>query len=133
MSAEMMFATLCTGFALLALMIACVGLYGTIAYTVARRTSEIGIRVALGARRTQVLWLVMRQVATMASIGTILGVLAAFGLSRLIASLLYGVQANDPMTIGIAMGTLLIAVAAASYLPARGAARIEPMVALRQE
>jgi ABC-type antimicrobial peptide transport system permease subunit len=114
-------------------MIACVGLYGTIAYTVARRTSEIGIGVALGARRTQVLWLVMRQVATMASIGTILGVLAAFGLSRLIASLLYGVQANDPMTIGIAMGTLLIAVAAASYLPARGAARIEPMVALRQE
>ena len=133
MSAEMMFATLCTGFALLALTIACVGLYGTIAYTVARRTSEIGIRVALGARRTQVLWLVMRQVATMASIGMVLGVLAAFGLSRLIASLLYGVQANDPMTIGIAMGTLLVAVAAASYLPARGAARIEPMVALRQE
>ncbi len=133
MSAEMMFATLCTGFALLALTIACVGLYGTIAYTVARRTSEIGIRVALGARRTQVLWLVMQQVAAMASMGLILGLLAAFELSRLVASLLYGVHANDPMTIGIAMGTLVVSVAAASYLPARRAARIEPMIALRQE
>ena len=133
MTAQMMFARLCTGFALLALTIACVGLYGTIAYTVARRTSEIGIRVALGARRAQVLWLVLQQVAAMASIGLILGFLAAFGLSRLVASLLYGVAANDPMTIGIATGTLLVAVAAASYLPARRAARIEPMLALRQE
>jgi macrolide transport system ATP-binding/permease protein len=133
MGAEMLFAKLCTGFALLALTIACVGLYGTIAYTVARRTSEIGIRVALGARRTQVLWLVMRQVAAMTSIGLVTGVAAAFGLSRLVASLLYGVKANDPTTIGIAMGTLLVAVAVASYLPASRAARIEPMVALRQE
>lgn len=133
MSAEAMFAALCTGFALLALTIACVGLYGTIAYTVARRTSEIGIRVALGATRTQVVWLIMRQVAAMASIGLILGVLAAFGLSRLVASRLYGVKANDPMSICIAVGTLLIAVAAASYLPARGAARLEPMIALRRE
>ncbi|MGH9647745.1 MAG: ADOP family duplicated permease [Bryobacteraceae bacterium] len=133
MSAEMMFATLCTSFALLALMIACVGLYGTISYTVARRTSEIGIRMALGARRGRVLWLVLRQVAVMASIGLTLGLLAAFGLSRLVASLLYGVHANDPTTIGIAMGTLVVSVAAASYLPARRAARIEPMVALRQE
>ncbi|MBZ5677911.1 MAG: ABC transporter permease [Acidobacteriia bacterium] len=133
MTAEMLFAELCTGFALLALAIACVGLYGTIAYTVARRTSEIGIRVALGATRTQVLWLVMRQVAAMASMGLIIGVLAAFGLSRLVASLLYGVNANDPMAIGLAMGTLLIAVTAAGYLPARRAARIQPMVALRHE
>jgi macrolide transport system ATP-binding/permease protein len=133
MTAEMMFARLCTGFALLALVIACVGLYGTISYTVARRTSEIGIRVALGARHAQVLWLVTRQVAAMASIGLIVGVLAAFGLSQLVSSLLYGVNANDPEAIGIAMATLLVAVAAASYLPARRAARIEPMVALRQE
>ena len=133
MGAEMLFAMLCSGFALLALAIACVGLYGTIAYTVARRASEIGIRVALGATSTQVLWLVMRQVAAMASIGLILGVLAAVGLSRLVASLLYGVKANDPTAIGIAMGTLLVAVAAASYLPARRAARIEPIVALRRD
>jgi macrolide transport system ATP-binding/permease protein len=133
MSAESMFAGLCTGFAVLALTIACVGLYGTIAYTVARRTSEIGIRVALGARRIQVLWLVIRQVAVTASTGLILGLLAALGLSRFVASLLYGIRANDPMTIAIATGTLLVSVGAASYLSARRAARIEPMVALRQE
>lgn len=133
MSAETMFATLCTGFAVLALMIACVGLYGTIAYTVARRTSEIGIRVALGASRSQVLWLVIRQVAAMASIGLILGLMAAFGLSRLIESQLFGVRANDPVTMGLAMGTLVVCLAAASYLPARRAARIEPMLALRRE
>jgi predicted permease len=133
MAAETIFAKLCTGFALLALTIACVGLYGTIAYTVTKRTGEIGIRVALGATRIQVLWLIMRQVAAMASMGLIIGVLAAFGLSRLVASLLYGVNANDPMAIGIAIVTLLIAVAAAGYLPARRAARIQPMVALRHE
>jgi macrolide transport system ATP-binding/permease protein len=133
MGAEMMFAMLCTGFAILALAIACVGLYGTIAYTVARRTSEIGIRVALGATRAQVLWLVMRQVAGMASTGLVIGVLAAFGLSRLIESVLYGVKANDPTTISIAMVTLLVAVAAAGYAPARRAARIQPIAALRHE
>jgi ABC-type antimicrobial peptide transport system permease subunit len=133
MTGEKMFAKLCTGFALLALVIACVGLYGTISYTVARRTGEIGIRIALGATRTQVLWLVMRQVAAMALIGLIVGRLAAYGASRLVESLLYGVKGNDPTTIGIAMGTLIVAVAAASYIPARRAARIQPMVALRQQ
>ncbi len=133
MTGEMLFARLCTGFAVLALVIACVGLYGTIAYTVARRTSEIGIRIALGATRTRVLWLVMRQVAAMASMGLILGVLAAFGLSRVVASLLYGVNAKDPMTIGIAMGTLLVAVAVACFVPARRAARIQPMAALKHQ
>jgi macrolide transport system ATP-binding/permease protein len=133
MGAETLFAKLCTGFALLALTIACVGLYGTTAYTVTKRTGEIGIRVALGATRIQVLWLVMRQVAAMASTGLIIGVLAAFGLSRLVASLLYGVSANDPMAIGSAIVTLLIAVAAAAYFPARSAARIQPIVALRHE
>jgi macrolide transport system ATP-binding/permease protein len=133
MTAEAMFARLGTGFAILALLISCVGLYGTIAHTVARRISEIGIRIALGASRSQVVWLVMRQVALMAAIGLIVGVAAALGLSRLVASLLYGVKATDPATLGAATAALLAAAGTAAYLPARRASQIQPVVALRHE
>jgi len=130
---EIIFARLCTAFAVLALSIGCVGLYGTMSYTVARRTGEIGIRMALGARRGRVVWMVMGQVITMAMIGLAIGVPVAYGLSRLVESFLYGVKANDPQTVGIAVGTLVAAVIVAGYAPARRAARIDPMSALRHE
>jgi macrolide transport system ATP-binding/permease protein len=133
MTGETMFARLCTGFAILALTIACVGLYGTVAHTVARRTSEIGIRIALGASRHQVVWLAMRQMAVVASIGLLVGVIAASGLSRLVESLLFGVKPIDLPTIAIAIVTLLVAAGTAAYIPARRASRIEPIVALRHE
>jgi macrolide transport system ATP-binding/permease protein len=133
MTGESMFARLCTGFAILALTIACVGLYGTVAHTVARRTNEIGVRMALGASRHQVVWLAMRQMAVVASIGLPVGVIAASALSRLVESLLFGVKPIDPPTIVIAIGTLLVAAGTAAYIPARRASRIEPIVALRHE
>ncbi len=133
MSAEKAFARLCSGFALLALLIACVGLYATTSYSVARRTSEIGLRVALGAARPQVLWMLMRQVAAMASIGIVIGLPAALGLSRVAASLLYGVKATDATATAIAIGALLVAVTAAAYVPARRASSIDPARALRHD
>jgi predicted permease len=133
MTAELTFARLCTGFAILALAIAFVGLYGTMSYTVARRTGEIGIRMALGARGARVVWMVMNQVFAMVAVGLAIGVPAAYGSSRLIASVLYGIKANDPVAIGIAVGTLLVAAALAGYVPARRASRIDPMTALRDQ
>ena len=133
MTGEAMFARLGTVFAILALIIACVGLYGTIAHIVARRTSEIGIRIALGAARSQVVWLVMRQVALMAAIGLVAGITTSLGLSHLVASLLYGVKATDPATISAAIGALLVAAGIAAYLPSRRAAQIQPIAALRHE
>ncbi len=133
MTGQMMFASLCTAFAILALAIACVGLYGTISHTVARRSSEVGIRIALGASRPRVVWLVMRQVAAVATIGVIAGVVAAFGVSRFVESLLFGVKPADPPTIVTALVTLLAAAGTAAYIPARRASRIEPVAALRHE
>lgn len=133
MTGEAMFARLCAVFAILALAIACVGLYGTIAHAVARRTGEIGIRAALGAPRSQLMWLVMRQVAAVASIGLIAGVAAAFGLSRLVESFLYEVKPADPTIIAAAVATLLAAAGTAAFLPARRALQIQPIEALRNE
>ncbi len=133
MTGEAMFARLCTAFAILALVIACVGLYGTIAHNVARRTGEIGIRVALGAERSQVIWLVMRQVAAVASIGLIAGVAASLGFTRWVESFLFGVKPADPATIAAAIATLLAAAGAAAYIPARRASQVQPVQALRNE
>jgi predicted permease len=133
MGAEILFARLCTGFAALALAIACVGLYGTMAYIVARRTSEIGIRMALGAQREQVLWVVMRQVLLMAAIGLAIGVPVAYASARLLQSSLYGIKASDPAAMAVAMSTLLVAAMLAGYAPARRASRVNPMTALRHQ
>ncbi|MGO8818351.1 MAG: ABC transporter permease [Terriglobia bacterium] len=124
---------LLASFALVALVLASVGIYGVLAYLVGQRTHEIGIRVALGANRSEVLRLVVGQGAKMALLGVALGILAALGLTRLMSGMLFGVSATDPLTF-IAVAILLILVAlAACYIPARRAMSVDPMVALRYE
>jgi predicted permease len=130
---ERIFAQLTSGFGVLALVLASIGIYGIMAYTVARRTSEIGIRMALGARQAQVLEMVLREVSWMALAGVVLGVGAALGLARLVSAMLYGLKAWDPATLAGIAG-LLMGIALLSGLgPARRAARIDPTRALRHE
>jgi predicted permease len=133
MNQVIVFARLCTGFALLALVIACVGLYGTVSYNVARRTAEIGIRMALGARRGRLMWMILRQVAILTVLGLAVGLPAALALSKFVKTFLFGMQPNDPLSIAGAAATLLAAAILASYAPAHRASRIDPMVALRHE
>ena len=130
---EITLARLCTMFALLALAIACVGLYGTVAYNVARRTGEIGIRMALGAQHGRLVWMVLREVMLLAGIGIAVSIPAALAASKLVESFLFGMRGNDPVALASAVSILLCAAVAAGYLPARKAARVDPMVALRQE
>jgi macrolide transport system ATP-binding/permease protein len=130
---ERIFAKLCSAFAILALLIAAVGLYGTMAYSVARRTGEIGIRMALGAKSGSVVWLVMREVLIVTAAGLAIGLLAAYSASHLVQSFLFGMTPKDPLTMGVAAGVLIAAAIAAGYGPARRASRISPMTALRQE
>jgi ABC-type antimicrobial peptide transport system permease subunit len=128
---EIIFAELCAAFAILALVIACVGLYGTVSYNVARRTGEIGIRMALGARRGDVVKMILRQVFILAAVGLAIGLPIAFGASKLVSSFLYGMNPNDPLAIAAAVAILLVAAILAGYAPARRASQIDPMVALR--
>jgi ABC-type antimicrobial peptide transport system permease subunit len=130
---EIVFARLCSGFAILALTIACVGLYATMAYAVTRRTSEIGLRMALGAGRLTVTWMVLREVCVLAAVGLAIAVPTALATSRLIESFLFGMKPNDPLVLALAAMILLIATLAAGYGPARRASRVDPMVALRHE
>ncbi|HYY73063.1 MAG TPA: FtsX-like permease family protein, partial [Candidatus Bathyarchaeia archaeon] len=128
------FRTLLLGlFAMLALMLATIGIYGVIAHSCAQRASEFGLRVALGAGRGEIIRLVMRQGLAVAALGVGSGLVCAFLVVRFVASLLYGVKPTDPITF-IAVPVLLTGVAlAASYIPARRAMRVDPMVALRYE
>lgn len=132
-SREILFAKLCTGFAILALLTACVGLYGTMSYAVARQTGELGIRMALGAKRGTVVWMVLRRVLVLAGVGVAVSVPVAMVASRLVRSLLFETQPNDPVALGVAGVVLLGAAVVAGYGPARRASRIDPLVALRQE
>jgi ABC-type antimicrobial peptide transport system permease subunit len=120
-------------FAAIALTLAAVGIYGVLAYLVARRTHEIGIRIALGANRTSVLGLVLRQGLVLAGSGVVAGVAAALGLTRLMQSLLYGVEPLDVMTFLAVPLVLIIVATVASVLPAFRATRVSPLTALRSE
>lgn len=130
---EIVMARLGTTFAILALVIACVGLYGTMSYGVARRTREIGIRVALGARRGGVVWMVMREVMVLTAIGLAISIPLARGTSQFVASFLFDMKPNDPRAIVLALVTLVSAALLAGYGPARRASRIDPITALREE
>jgi ABC-type antimicrobial peptide transport system permease subunit len=120
-------------FALLALVLACIGLYGLLSYEVTRRTRELGIRMALGAERRDLLRLVMGQGVLLVLIGAAIGIAASMALTRFMSTILYGVHANDPLTFGGVAIFLTIVALAACYIPARRATRVDPMVALRFE
>ena len=124
---------LTSSFAGIALVLTVVGLYGLLSYTVARRRREIGLRIALGAARGEVLGLVLRQATRLVLVGLILGLAGAIGAQRLLESALFGIRPGDPVFIMMAGGLLLIAGLAAAYLPAVRAASVDPMQALRSE
>jgi predicted permease len=132
-SRERFFATLCSFFGALALLLAAVGLYGLISYQVLRRTGEIGVRMALGALPAQVLQMILRESLTLVVLGLLVGVAISVGATRWIAGMLFGLPANDPITYGCVALLLLAVATVACLLPARRAAKIDPMVALRSE
>jgi predicted permease len=130
---ERVFAALTAGFGVLALVLACIGIYGVMAYSVARRTSEIGLRMALGAESRGVLTMILRETSLLASIGVLLGVLVAAGVTRLIESMLFGLKALDPGTIAEAVLVMATVALLAGWWPAQRASRLDPMTALRHE
>lgn len=129
---EILLAKLCTAFAFLALAIAVVGLYGTVLQDVSRRRAEIGIRMALGAQRTQVIVMVLREVLVVVAIGLVVGIPAAAGATTIAKAMLFGVTRSDPLTLAFATGLLVMTALVAGFVPARAAARINPTVALRE-
>jgi ABC-type antimicrobial peptide transport system permease subunit len=120
-------------FGLLAVFLSCIGIYGVMSYVVTRRTVEIGIRMALGAGRSNMLWIVLREMLILVSIGVVIGVPVTLAGDRLVSNMLFGLRATDPVTLVGATVILLIVAAIAGYLPARSASLVEPMVALRYE
>jgi predicted permease len=133
MSGERIFAQLTSGFGILALVLACIGIYGIMAYTVARRTGEIGIRMALGAQAGQVLRMVLREASWMAVAGVMLGLACALWLARFLSSMLYGLMPWDPLTLTGAAALLLTIAVLAAIGPARRASRVDPIRALRHQ
>ena len=118
---------------LLALLLSAIGIYGVMAYSVAQRTNEIGIRLALGAVPAQVRRMILGESAWVAGTGIAVGLVAALLLTRLIKSMLYGIAPDDPLTLAGAAALLLLVALGASWIPARRAARVQPMMALRHE
>jgi ABC-type antimicrobial peptide transport system permease subunit len=130
---ERMFASLVSLFGVITLVLACVGLYGLVAYSVTSRTREIGVRMALGADRYRVLRLLLGQVTMCILAGLAVGLPLTWALTRVIQSQLYGIQAHDPASLVLASGAVAIVALLAAFLPARRAMRIDPMNALRYE
>ena len=133
LSSPRMIAQLCAFFGGLAAFLACIGIYGLMSYAVNRRTNEIGIRIALGARPQGVLWLILRETLLLAGLGVALGVPAILAAKQLISSLLYGLAPTDPLCLVGGVVVMLAVAAFAGYLPARRASRVDPMVALRHD
>jgi len=133
MQFERLFASLTAGFGVLALALACVGIYGVMAYSVANRTNEIGIPAALGAQPGQVRGMILRESTWLALAGIVVGVGAALALARVVKSMLYGIQPYDPVTFGAGVLILMAVALAAGWVPARRAAGVQPMEALRHE
>ena len=130
---QRLLATVASVFGLLALLLASIGLYGVMAYSVARRSNEVGIRMALGANRRSVVTNVIRETMTIVAAGVVVGLTAAWGATRLIAGTLFGVTAMDPPTLALGIATLVTVALLAGYIPARRAAAVNPVVALRQD
>jgi ABC-type antimicrobial peptide transport system permease subunit len=130
---QRMAATLLSIFGVLALSLAAVGLYGVMAYTVSQRTRELGIRISIGAKRGDVLKLILKQGLLLSAIGMTGGLITALIVTRFSAHLLYGISAADPVTFSIAALLLLLVALVACYFPARRATRVDPMIALRIE
>ena len=120
-------------FAIVALLLAAIGIYGVFAYAVVRRTHEIGVRAALGARRTHVVWLFVREGLALSAIGLVLGVIGAVGMTRLLRTFLFGVGPLDPIAISAAATGLAVVGIIATYIPAHRATAINPLAALRAE
>lgn len=130
---ERLIARLVSFFGLLALLLACVGLYGVMGHAVSRRTNEIGIRIALGAERRDIVWMVLRDTLVLVGVGLAVGIPAALTSARLVRNQLFGLSATDPLTIAGAAIILTIVAVVAGYLPARRASRVDPLIALRYE
>jgi predicted permease len=133
LSVDRLAATLATAFGVLATLLAAIGLYGVMAFLVARRTREIGLRMALGALTGNVIWLMVREVLLLAGIGVLVGLPVSLAVTRLLASLLYGVNPNDPVSIVLATLGIAAIAAVSGYIPARRATRVDPVTALRYE
>jgi ABC-type antimicrobial peptide transport system permease subunit len=130
---DRMISTLTAAFAVLATLLAAIGLYGVLAYTVAQRTREIGLRMALGAAGKRVRRMVLRQVGTMVLVGGIVGLMGAFALGRVAQTLLFEMEGHDPVVMVVAASLLVLVAMGAGYVPASRASRVEPMKALRYE
>ena len=130
---ERLFAELVSAFGALALVLACIGVYGTMSYAVACRTREIGVRMAMGAQGSHVLRGEIGRAMRLALFGVAIGAPLTLAAGRVVASRLFGVTPSDPLTMAIAIGVLVGVTAAAGYLPARRASRVDPMIALRAE
>jgi predicted permease len=130
---ERLIAQLVSFFGLLGLLLSCVGLYGIMAHAVVRRTNEIGIRMALGAERRDIIWMVLKESLLLVAVGLALGLPASWGAAQLISNQLFGLRPSDPLTLLTAVTLLTLVAALAGYLPARRASRVNPLVALRYE
>jgi len=130
---ERLLAFLSTAFGLLALAMACIGLYGVVSFDVSRRLRDIGVRLALGAQRVNVIWQVLRTALVVSLAGIAAGLAATVAATRMLAALLFDVTSRDPLTLAVAAALLLLTAMAASFLPAHRASRIDPIVVLRAD